>query len=151
MCAIYIKSALFFFHVWQNHNFWRAYVIKNSSARIQNTSIYHKVEEPLLEWPSFICQDRQYGPDCHSDPAHWPVLWWVSNKITVLNPIITLHGRMSVLINRKGNLCLCWWHHSQLPQNTTHLFLPISTLSQTVLSLNPESHQGSFLPASSKW
>jgi hypothetical protein len=74
MCTIYTKSALFFSHVRQNHNFWRAYVVKNSLARIWNTSIYHKIE-PLLEQPSFIYQDHQYEPDSHSDTAHQPVLW----------------------------------------------------------------------------
>lgn len=74
MCTIYTKLALFFSHVQQSHNFWRAYVVKNSSARIWNTTTYHKVEEPWLEQPSFIYQDHQYGPDSHSDTAHWPVL-----------------------------------------------------------------------------
>lgn len=59
MCVIYTKSALFFSHVQQNHNFWRVYVLKNSPASIQNTTTYHEVEKPLLEWQPLIYQDCQ--------------------------------------------------------------------------------------------
>lgn len=60
----------------------------SSPASIQNTFTYQELEKPLVEWQPLIYQDCQYELDLHSDTAHWPVLWWTSNKFIVLNPII---------------------------------------------------------------
>lgn len=98
---------------------------------------------------TIIHQDCQCGPGSHSDTAHL-----ASNKTTVLSPIITQCGRLSVLGKIVRMICASVGGitlSSHRRRHAAQLFLPISTFSQTVLSLNRENHQCPSLPARFKW